>query len=325
MAAAITDAARPGQVAAAVDPGRVDAQRLLDRGDAALAHAHAAAHPDRSTARRCRRASSPASATAARQASTASDERVDHEAPAERGPADAAEDGPVLEALVASGARGVGPHRFGDPVDRVDAPRQLEERAARRPLAARSGPRPPARCATSSGSQPTMFVVRWTRGSSASATLAMTYGGSKSGSQRWALTVKPTTVPRPGDRGRLRRPAPAVGADRARAGGPARRSRCTPGCGARRRRPRSRTTRWPASAQGAVASGSRSVAVRSIDIDVVIEHWAIHATATGRRPRARPRAAANEAADRPARSTSVRLGEQGGCGHSDIDVAVKNG
>ena len=50
---------------------------------------------------------------------------------------------------------------------------------------------------TSPGSQPTMFVVRWTRGSSVSATLAMTYGGSKSGSQRWALTVKPTMVPRP--------------------------------------------------------------------------------------------------------------------------------
>ena len=35
-------AARTGEVAAAVDPGRVEAQRLLDRGDAALAHAHAA-------------------------------------------------------------------------------------------------------------------------------------------------------------------------------------------------------------------------------------------------------------------------------------------
>ena len=29
------------------------------------------------------------------------------------------------------------------------------------------------------------------------ATFAITYGGSKLGSHRWALTVKPTTVPRP--------------------------------------------------------------------------------------------------------------------------------
>ena len=50
---------------------------------------------------------------------------------------------------------------------------------------------------TSDGSQSTMFVVRWTRGSSVNATLAMTYGGSKSGNQRWALSVKPTIVPRP--------------------------------------------------------------------------------------------------------------------------------
>ena len=42
-----------------------------------------------------------------------------------------------------------------------------------------------------------MLVVRCTCRSSASATLAMTYGGSKSGSHWWRLTVKPTTVARP--------------------------------------------------------------------------------------------------------------------------------
>src|SRR5580704_8840161 len=50
---------------------------------------------------------------------------------------------------------------------------------------------------TSAGSHPMTLVVRCTRGSSARATLATTYGGSKSGSHRWEFTVKPTTVPRP--------------------------------------------------------------------------------------------------------------------------------
>ena len=72
-------------------------------------------------------------------------ERVDHEPPADRRPTDAAEDGPVLEALVAERGAGDRPHRFGDPVDRVDRPRQLEERAATRPRAARTGRRPPGR------------------------------------------------------------------------------------------------------------------------------------------------------------------------------------
>src|SRR5579875_4231148 len=50
---------------------------------------------------------------------------------------------------------------------------------------------------TSPGSHPTTLVVRRTLASSARATMATTYGGSKPGSQRWALTVKPTTVPSP--------------------------------------------------------------------------------------------------------------------------------
>lgn len=47
---------------------------------------------------------------------------------------------------------------------------------------------------TSSGSQPTMLVVRRARSSSARATTATTYGGGKSGSQVWWLTLKPTTT-----------------------------------------------------------------------------------------------------------------------------------
>ena len=50
---------------------------------------------------------------------------------------------------------------------------------------------------TSSGSHPTMLVVRNTRGSSSSATDAITYGGGNIGSHCWWFTVTPTTVPRP--------------------------------------------------------------------------------------------------------------------------------
>ena len=59
-----------------------------------------------------------------------------------------------------------------------------------------------------------MFVVRCTRGSSARATLATTYGGSKSGSHRWAFTVKPDDGAPARHRRRLGVPAPAVRADR---------------------------------------------------------------------------------------------------------------
>ena len=60
-------------------------------------------------------------------------ERVDHQPPAEGGTADAAEDGPVLEALVAEGGAGQRPHRFGDPVHRVDRRPSARTAAATRP------------------------------------------------------------------------------------------------------------------------------------------------------------------------------------------------
>lgn len=50
---------------------------------------------------------------------------------------------------------------------------------------------------TSSGSQPTMFVVSRARSSSARATTATTYGGGNFGSQLWWLTLKPTTTALP--------------------------------------------------------------------------------------------------------------------------------
>ena len=50
---------------------------------------------------------------------------------------------------------------------------------------------------TSSGSQPTIFVVSRTPGSSSSATIATTYGGGKAGSHCCQLTVNATTVALP--------------------------------------------------------------------------------------------------------------------------------
>ena len=101
-------------------------------------------------------------------------ERVDHEPPPDSGAPDASEDGLVLEAL--SAERDAGgrvapvprPGRSGSSLAR-----QLEERQPDVFLL-----HEPRRnfwpIWTSAGSLPTMLVVRWTRGSSSSATLAMT-------------------------------------------------------------------------------------------------------------------------------------------------------
>ena len=81
----------------------------------------------------------------------------------------------------------------GAPVDSVRPPGRRDRS---RPVGSNSGSQTSSCCSkrtttswpmrTSSGSQPTMFVVRWTVGSSASATLAMTYGGSNPGSH-WCM------------------------------------------------------------------------------------------------------------------------------------------
>ena len=76
---------------------------------------------------------------------------VDHEAPAEARPADAAEDGPMLEALVPERrARGrAAPARAPGRPGR--SPPSARRAAARRPRGARSGRPPPGRCARRPG------------------------------------------------------------------------------------------------------------------------------------------------------------------------------
>ena len=122
----MTDAAGPGQVAPTVDPGRVDAQGLFDGAGAAFAHAPAAgAGVGRQPVDVVER--QPGIGDRLQAGVDGQRERIDHEAAAEPGATDAAEDGPVLEALVAEGGAGEWPHRFLDAVDGVDLARQLEQ------------------------------------------------------------------------------------------------------------------------------------------------------------------------------------------------------
>ena len=219
----------------------------------------------------------PASAMAARQASTVKRERIRHEAPADARPPDATEDRPVLEALVAQrwARRRAAPARGRG---RRGRSRRWARRAGSRRLRpARSGPSPPARCARPTGSHPTMLVVRCTRASSASATLATTYGGSKAGCHRCAFTVKPTIVPRPDTATGL--------ADRLRQYGQIGTGGCTSSPQSSqpwmRRMPsapavQNHSLAGVSSGSGLIAPASRPAEGRSgtdsIDIDVVIEH-----------------------------------------------------
>ena len=141
-------------------------------------------------------------------------EGVDHEAPAELRPADPAEHGAVLEALGADRWPRRRAHRGGHPVDRDRSRRWARRAATRRPRAARSGPRPLGRCARRPARSRRCSSSGGREGSSARATLAMTYGGSKSGSHRCALTVNPTTVARPETSVGFDERLAALGADR---------------------------------------------------------------------------------------------------------------
>ncbi len=101
-------------------------KRLFDGADATFAHA-AAAHPgvrrqpvdvvDRQ----------PGVGNGGEAGVHGQRERIDHEAPAEGGATDAAEHGPVLEALVAQRGAGERAHRLRHPVDGVHRSRQLEQ------------------------------------------------------------------------------------------------------------------------------------------------------------------------------------------------------
>ena len=150
---------------------------------------------------------SPASSIAARHASTASESGsiIRRRPIAERPTPDSTARCSNRSEL--TGGRGAG--RRGSPT---------RSSAVVAPVGSNSGSHTSSSCSkrtttscpmcTASASQPTMFVVRCTVGSSASATFAIAYGGSNPGSHWWRLIVKPTTVPRPdsavGSHARLR-------------------------------------------------------------------------------------------------------------------------
>ena len=140
----------------------------------------------------------PASATAATQASTVSDSGsiINRRPICERPMPESTERRSNRSAPV--GGRGLGT---------LGAGTSSAASAFTSPVGSNSGTQTSSCCSnrtdtswpicTSAGSQPTMFVVRCTPGSSAKATLAMAYGGSNPGSHCWAFTVTPTTVARP--------------------------------------------------------------------------------------------------------------------------------
>ncbi len=119
--------ARSRQVAAAVDPRRVQPQRLLDRGDAALAHAHPAGPriggQPVDVVEREARVLDRGEAGVDREG-----QRVHHQPAPDRRPAHPGQHRPVLEAVVAHRRPGRGAHRLAHPVDRVGLARRLEQR-----------------------------------------------------------------------------------------------------------------------------------------------------------------------------------------------------
>ncbi len=115
-----------GQVAAPVDPGRTDPEGLLDGRGTALADPEA----DGTGIRRqpvdvLQRESGVGHRLEARV--DGQRERIDHEPPSDLRSPDAAEDGSMLEALAAERRAGDGTLGRGDAVDRVDGPGRLEQ------------------------------------------------------------------------------------------------------------------------------------------------------------------------------------------------------
>jgi hypothetical protein len=120
-------AARPGEVAPAVDPRRPQPQRLLHGGDAALAQAH----PDgaRIGGQPVDVVEGEARVRHRRQAGVDGEgQRVDHQPAPDRRPAGAGQHRPVLEPVVADRRSGRRTRRLAHPVDGVRLARRFEQR-----------------------------------------------------------------------------------------------------------------------------------------------------------------------------------------------------
>ena len=137
----------------------------------------------------------------------------------------------MLETLALERRAGDGPLRWRDAVDRVDRPRSARRGAATRPRAARRRTVTSWPMWTSSGSHPTMFVVRCTLGVLGERDVGDDVGRLEVGKPLVGVHREADDRAPARDRRRLARPAPAVRADRAPEDGRVRRSRCSPGCG----------------------------------------------------------------------------------------------
>ena len=197
---AFDDRARlPGRLRSAADPRRAQAQGVLHRGDAALRVAAGTAAAARVGREPVDVVASEAGVVDGTQAGLDGErERVAHQPATELATSRSPRWPPCPRTCRAtpSGARAAW-SRLRPAADRARDRRWARTAGARRRRAARTPPPPACPDAPSPGAHPTTFVVRRTRSSSSSATIAMTYGGAIAGSHWCTFTVHPTTVPRP--------------------------------------------------------------------------------------------------------------------------------
>ena len=122
----MTDPPGPGQVAAAVDPGRLEAQGLLDGGHPALAHPHGGG-PGVGRQAVDVVQGEPGVLDRGEAGVHGQRQRVPHQAPADGRAADPRQHGPVLEAVGRHGGPRRRPLRLGDGVGGIVPAGRLEE------------------------------------------------------------------------------------------------------------------------------------------------------------------------------------------------------
>ena len=121
--------ARPRNLRAAADPRRSQPQRLLERGDAALAEADLVAHPARIRGEAVDVVGGQTGVGDRREAGVDGErQRIAHQPAADVGSADPRDDRLVLVAVVGEREPHGRPCRFDDPVDRIGLAGQLEQR-----------------------------------------------------------------------------------------------------------------------------------------------------------------------------------------------------
>ena len=171
IAALRIDDAGPRHVGAAADPRRLEPQRLLERRDATLAEPDLVAAATGIVGDAVDVVGRQPGIGDRRQAGVDGQrQRVAHQPAAEVGTADARDHRPVLVPIVGERQPHGRPRRLDHPVDRIElAGRARTAGSTRRRIVFEHAPRPRRRSRRRRARTPTMFVVRWIDGSSASA------------------------------------------------------------------------------------------------------------------------------------------------------------